>query len=78
MNIGPNVNDQSWQWLMQWVREIDGDTMMQLADDYQQPAVLTAYLRGRHSVYKELLRFDTEAREGDVANMLSTSGNHEV
>ena len=76
--IGPNVNDQSWQWLMGWVRDLDARVVAQLADDYTLPALDTAYLRGRHAVYKELLRLDAEARADDVASLISTDDMHEA
>ena len=76
--MGPNVNDQSWQWLMQWVRECDGHVVLSLTDDYTQSAVETAYKRGRHSVYKELMRLDAEIRADEVAFVDSTGVGHEV
>ena len=78
MNVGPNVNDQSWKWLMGWVRELDERAKEQLIGDKDMGVIDAAFMRGRHSVFAELERLDAEVREGDVANMLSTSGKHGV
>ena len=78
MTVGPNANDQSWQWLMQWAHECDRHVVLSLTDDYTQSAVETAYKRGRHSVYKELMRLDEEIRKDDVAFLDSTGAGYEA
>ena len=76
--IGPNLNDQSWTWLMGWARELDEREKEQMADDRTMHALDTAYYRGRHSVYKELMRLDREMRADEVATLSSTAFGHEV
>ena len=76
--MGPNVNDQSWQWLMQWVRELDERAKDHVIGDNTQAPMDTAYYRGRHSVFAELLRLDAEVRKDEVAFLDSTRIEHEV
>ena len=76
--MGPNVNDQSWQWLVQWVHEQDERVKDHVIGDNTQSPMDTAYYRGRHSVFVDLLRLDREMRDDEVAFLSSTGAGHEV
>ena len=76
--MGPNVHDQSWQWLMEWVRDLDERAKEQVIGDNTMAPMDTAFMRGRHSVFVELLRLDAEVRKDEVAFLDSTGVGHEV